>query len=160
MNRGDAGSISVRPYVVSCHYGQTDAFAQPRIGTGKGRRLRHRVVTDCQRLDMGRINVTAAPDDHVFQAAGDAQIAGGVDTARMDRWSAKESGAEHEGELFDRLHPDYAIGDSRRVFRRALAPGGRPKLPLNRPFQRAQETTQLGRKPTFTSAACARVLVP
>jgi hypothetical protein len=70
-------------HVTTRHYGQADAFAQPRIGNRKCRRLLDRVVPQRQRLHAGRMDVAAAAYDHILLAAGDTEIACFVDPAEI-----------------------------------------------------------------------------
>ena len=54
------------------------ALAQHRVGHAGDRALRHRGVTVDHRFDVGRIEFDAAAVDHVFQPAGDDDVAAGV----------------------------------------------------------------------------------
>src|SRR6201997_5673395 len=65
------------------HYGQADAFAEPRIANRKCRRLLDRIVPQRQRLDRRWMDVATATYDHILLAAGDVEIACLVDPAEI-----------------------------------------------------------------------------
>ena len=65
------------------HHREADLFAEPRIGDRDGGSALNRRMLQRQRLDPRRVDVVAAANDDVLLAAGDAQIAIGVERTEI-----------------------------------------------------------------------------
>src|SRR5262245_4757471 len=74
--------------VVGCRAardGDADALAEPRIGHGETGDPLHLAMAQCQRLDVGGIDVVAAANDEVLEAALDFEVAVLVYAAKITR---------------------------------------------------------------------------
>src|SRR2546422_4437777 len=88
-----------------------DALAHPLIGLSGDRHVLDARVARESLLDLDRMDVLAAADDHVVDAPGDVEVAVGVDVSharyprRADRPPAPDQRSEeHTSELQSRLH--------------------------------------------------------